>query len=172
MTCPMHSPYDRSATRQFALRETPDDACKSWARLVASLLLLLAAPAWAAQQSEQDTKAEVVYWCIYQMGEFGPEAIDVCVKEELAAAQALAAYPPSTGAIRSRCDKRAGSRGLGAVRACMDDEFAANAKLESYPADQAGRIAACRARYGAAGSTAVVRCVDDPAVPVGTPNPP
>ena len=169
----MHPTRDSSASFHSAvtLMETPDDNGSSWARRLAPLLLLLATPAWAAQQSEQDMKAEVVYWCLYQMGEFGPEAVDGCVKEEFAAALALAAYPPSTGAIRSLCDKRAGSRGLGAVRACMDDEIAADAKLQAYPAERAERIAACRARFGTAGSTAVTRCVDDPAVPVGTPNP-
>ncbi len=167
MTHPMHATRDGSVPFHSA----PDHTSRSWARRLAPLLLFLAAPAGAAQQSEQDTKAEVVYWCIYQMGEFGSEAIDMCVREELVAAQALAAYPPSTGAIRSQCDKRAGSRGLGAVRVCMDDEIAANAKLQSYPADRAERIAACRARFGNAGSTAVTRCVDDPSVPAGTQNP-
>lgn len=128
-------------------------------------LLLFAAPAWAAPPSEPVTRADVVYWCYYQMGEFGSEAVDVCVNEEFAAAQALAAYPSSRDGIRSQCERRAGSRGLSATRTCMEDEIAANAKLDAYPAAAAERIAACRARFATGGSAAVVRCVDDPSVP-------
>lgn len=119
----------------------------------------------AAPVTDEELRAEVVYWCYVQSGEFGTEAVDLCVRDEFAAAKALQTYPPSTRAFREACDRRAGARGLTQVKACVDEEIAFEVELARYSADRAPRIEACRLRYGPAGAARVRRCIEDPSVP-------
>jgi hypothetical protein len=138
-------------------------------RLCLPLLLAVTAAASAAPVTDEELRAEVVYWCYVQSGEFGTDAVDLCVRDEFAAAKALQAYPPSARVFREACDRRAGTRGLTQVKACVDEEIAFEAELATYAADRAPRIEACRLRYGSAGAARVRRCIEDPSVPAGPP---
>jgi len=128
-------------------------------------LLVTATLSTAAPVTDEELRAEVVYWCYVQSGEFGTEAVDLCVRDEFAAAKALQSYPPATRVFREACDRRTGARGLTQVKACVDEEIAFQAELATYPADRAPRIDACRQRYGPAGPSRVRRCIEDPSVP-------
>lgn len=136
-------------------------------RLRVPLFLALATTVSAAPVTDDELRAEIVFWCYVQSGEFGSEAVDVCVRDEFAAAKALQTYPPAFRMLREACDRRAGLRGLTQVKVCLDEEIALESELAAYPADRAPRIEACRLRYGPAGAARVRRCIEDPSVPAG-----
>lgn len=48
--------------------------------------MAVTASASAAPVTGEELRAEVVYGCYVQSGEFGAEAVDVCVRDEFAAA--------------------------------------------------------------------------------------
>lgn len=124
-------------------------------------IVSLALPLWAAAQTKPDVKAETVFWCIHQMGEYGSEAVDICVQEEMAAAEALAAYPAEVRDVVRACEKRAGGRGLATVRFCVDAELAAAQALAALPAEHRAVLDACRSEFGPQGARRVRQCVEE-----------
>lgn len=69
--------------------------------------------------------AEIVERCIYDIGEFGTEAVDMCVKQDRAAEKALLAYPPEAAPLIEACIKRAKAGGWVMVQRCVDRRLAA-----------------------------------------------
>ncbi|MBI1397288.1 MAG: hypothetical protein GC151_15055 [Betaproteobacteria bacterium] len=129
--------------------------------MMLSLAAGLAAGTPGPVLAETDTKAETIFWCIHQVGEYGSEAVDVCVKEELAAIDALAKYPPEAQETVRLCEKRAGGRGLGAVRYCVDRDLEADAALSTYPDAHRPIVDRCRETFAQAGAHRVRQCVDE-----------
>lgn len=74
---------------------------------------------------EEDLKAEIVYRCHYQMGEFGTEGVRVCVDGELSAMKALSAYPQQAGEIVQRCTRHVQITGWELAKVCVDKDIAA-----------------------------------------------
>jgi hypothetical protein len=82
------------------------------------VVLLCAQPLLA-----EDT-AEIVTRCIFDIGEFGSEAVDMCVKQDLAAAKALKDYPPEAAPVIANCTERMKSGGWVMVKRCVDRTLA------------------------------------------------
>lgn len=97
--------------------------------LIACTLLtsaaLLACPVFADDATkEEDLKADIVNRCYYVMGEFGAELLDICVKGEISAMQALMAYPREAGEIVRRCTIDVQISGWERAKSCADKEIA------------------------------------------------
>jgi hypothetical protein len=127
--------------------------------------MLLAAVLWlpiaGAGQSE-DLQAEIVMGCIYSVGEFGAELVEICRKENLAAAQALLAYPSEHQELIERCGRRVmGSGGWAGVKLCADQDIEAQAALDVYPAEHRALIAECRKKNVESGQKNAKACVDE-----------
>ena len=87
-------------------------------RVLPALLLLHTFPVYA-----DDYKPEIINRCIYHMGEFGVEAVDICVKAEVAEAESLLAYPKSAAEIIARCTEQTKNEGWAKVRACVNKKM-------------------------------------------------
>ena len=102
---------------------------RRWAAIGCILLAgeaFLRVPATAADAvNDADLKAEIVYRCYNQMGEFGAEGVRVCVDEELSAMNALSSYPQEAAEIVQRCTRRLQGIGWEMVKSCADKEIAA-----------------------------------------------
>ena len=85
-------------------------------RVLPALLLVAAFPVY----SGDDYKPEIIDRCIYHMGEFGVDAVDMCVRAEVAEADSLTAYPKSASAIIARCTEQMKSEGWAKIKACVD----------------------------------------------------
>ena len=88
-------------------------------RVLPALLLFSVFSAHA----EDDYKPEIINRCIYHMGEFGVEAVDICVKGEVAEAESLMTYPKSAAGIIARCTEQTKNEGWAKVRACVDKKI-------------------------------------------------
>ena len=73
--------------------------------------------------AEDDYKPEIINRCIYHMGEFGVEAVDICVKGEVAEAESLMTYPKSAAGLIARCSEQTKNEGWAKVRACVDKKI-------------------------------------------------
>jgi hypothetical protein len=69
----------------------------------------------------QDLKAAIVMRCYYAVGEFGSELVDRCVKDDLAASQALQQYPKEVAPVIRSCTDRLLGDGFGRIKACVDE---------------------------------------------------
>lgn len=105
----------------------------------------------------EELRASIVVHCFYSVGEFGSQLVDICVKENLAAAQALQKYP---AAIVDHCAGRVQGDGWSKIRMCADEEIAAEEALSKLGPKYAATIAECRDTVGASGSAKVKACVD------------
>ena len=125
-----------------------------------ALSVALCLPFAAAGQSD-DVQADTVMGCIYSVGEFGAELVEICRKENLAAAQALRDYPKQHGHIIQSCSRRVmGSSGWAGVKLCADQDIEAQAALRGYPVEHHGLIAECEAQNAARGPSKIRACVD------------
>lgn len=128
-----------------------------------TLLVVLAgvfAPA-AHGDDKSDLTQEVVVGCIYGLGEFGEAAVQLCIRSELAAAEALQAYPPDAKPIVDRCSKAFARRGYGMIEMCVKRDLTADSALRDYPAQNAAIIGDCEQSAGKRGRAAVKECVDE-----------
>ncbi len=92
---------------------------------------LLACPVFADDATkEEDLKAEIVHRCHYQMGEFGPEGVHVCVDGEMSAMKALSAYPREAAEIVRRCTRQVEFTGWWLAKSCADEEIAAAREMK------------------------------------------
>ncbi len=87
------------------------------AALLQGILLF---PLVAGAEELQDFKAAIVMRCYHAAGEFGSELVDICVKEDLAAAETLKHYPPAAAAVIRSCTDRLIGDGFARVKACVD----------------------------------------------------
>jgi len=94
--------------------------------LLLLLAVLVAASPDARGDEAQDLKASIVVSCIYQVGEFGSGLVDICVKENLAAAEALAGYPKSASQVVDDCTDRLQGDGWARIKMCVDQALQGN----------------------------------------------
>jgi hypothetical protein len=127
-------------------------------RTLVLFTLLLALPVRADDKA--DLNQEVTLRCIYDVGEFGDDAVQACRLADLAAAEALTKYPPEAQAIVDRCMKSMWTRGYGMVQLCVDQDIAAAAALGRYSAQHSAAIRACEQKVGKRGPAKVKACVD------------
>jgi hypothetical protein len=128
----------------------------------ALMVCLLCAPTAAAfgADDKADLVQEVTLRCIYDMGEFGDDAVQACMRADLAAAEALAAYPADAQPIVERCMKTMWTRGYGTVQGCVERDLSAAAALAAYGEEHAEALRSCQERLGARGAARVKECVD------------
>jgi hypothetical protein len=123
-------------------------------------LALLCPPAIACAQteSEAEVREEAILRCYYEMGEFGIDAVNLCVEAEVAAARTLA--PQLADPLVARCSAQSRHRGWLMVALCVRRDRAAEAALAAYAPEHTAVIEACRAQVGARGANEVKACVD------------
>ena len=112
-------------------------------------------------KSEADLRADSVVRCHNESGEFGAEAIEICVQAESAARAELANYPGDTADIVLRCNKQLYPAGWTRIKFCADRDIQARQALTTYPSKAAALIAQCRQKVGADGDARVKQCVDE-----------
>jgi hypothetical protein len=73
---------------------------------------------------------EVHLRCIYDMAEFGDDAVQMCVQAEVAAAEALTRYPPQAQPVVDRCLQAMWARGYQMVQVCVERDLKAGSASE------------------------------------------
>ena len=116
---------------------------------------------YAAGKSDAEIRTEIVIRCQGQMGEFGSEAIDICVRAENASREALAEYPDEYFEIVRRCNRTMYKAGWNRIKLCSDKDIAARDALDAYPPTHADLIDSCRDQVGRYGHNEVKVCVDE-----------
>src|SRR5262245_60388561 len=97
-------------------------------------LFLLSIFGFPAQDSkkEEDLKAEIVPNCILAVGEWGTDMVEICVKGEVAALEAVLQYRAQASASVTRCTERWKRSGWSEVKACVEHDMEASAALTKY----------------------------------------
>lgn len=135
------------------------------------LPVLLAAalldPSACLADEAEELRASIVVRCLYQAGEFGNQLVDICVKEDLAAALALQKYPPKSTMIVELCAERLQADGWARIKMCADEDIAAEEALARLDPRYGSLIAECRAKAGRFGSARALTCVQDALKPGG-----
>lgn len=121
--------------------------------VVAAALLLACAPTWA------DEDAEIIMGCHMSIGEFGYEAINMCIRENRAARDEVRRYPTEAKRTVDRCSRRLQPEWV-LVKRCIDADLAAVTALEDYALEHAPKVDACRNRLRGRGEAAVRDCVE------------
>ncbi len=88
------------------------------AMFVGACLAAITATGWAAQEPVVTTDL-VVGRCQDQYAEFGIELVRACIREDLAAVEALNAYPPADRPRIDACILRDLPKGWTVVRDCV-----------------------------------------------------
>ena len=68
---------------------------------------------------------EVSLRCMYDMAEFGEDAVQTCMRAEVVAAEALTRYPPKVQPVVDRCLQAMWARGYQMVQVCVERELKA-----------------------------------------------
>jgi hypothetical protein len=126
--------------------------------LAALTLLCLPALVWAQSEPEAEVREEALLRCYYEMGEFGIDAVNLCVEAEVAAARTLA--PQLAEPLVARCIAQSRHRGWVMAALCAERDRAAEAALAAYPPEHAALIEACREQAGRRGANEVRACVE------------
>jgi hypothetical protein len=128
----------------------------SWeiSRLALATILLV-----SCATSRADEDADIVTGCHFSVGEFGNEAINMCIRDQQAARADVGRYPDSVRNIVARCSQRWEPDWILAKR-CIDRDVAAAAALESYAKDHGPILDWCREKFGELGDARVQRCVE------------
>ena len=132
-------------------------AMSSWRlgrALVAAIVLMPAAGVC------DDIKDEVVIRCHYYMGEFGSQAVEACIEDDLAAERALSQYPQETRKTIARCAQRKRQNGWAMIKQCVDRDLEAEAAITKYPEEHTTLIAKCQEEVGRYGPARVKECAD------------
>jgi hypothetical protein len=144
-------------------RQRKDRSTAAWCfRAVAASLLLAGSlfPGVAAADEAGDLKASIVVRCLYSAGEFGTQLVDICVRDDLDAVQALQAYPRESAAMIEWCTHRLQVEGWVRVKMCVDENAEAEAALATLGPLHGALIDACREKLGREGAARVRACVD------------
>ena len=112
-------------------------------------------------KTETELNSDIVLLCQYQMGEYGSEGLDACVKAERAARTAMADYPDELEEIVGRCYRAVRMGGWHMVQRCSDKDVAARDALQSYAAKYADIVEVCRDEVGRSGHDRVKQCADE-----------
>ena len=121
--------------------------------VVAAALLLACAATWA------DEDAEIIMGCHLSIGEFGYEAINMCIRENRTARDEVLRYPAEAKRTVDRCSRRLEPAWV-LVKRCIDADLAAATALESYALEHGPKLDACRSRLRGRGDAAVRECVE------------
>lgn len=121
----------------------------------------LAVELYTGGKSEAELNSEMVIRCQYQMGEFGAEGIDVCIKGERAAFAELGDYPDETADIVKRCTRVMYKAGWAMVQLCSDKDIAARSTLSAYSANYPDIVETCTQKVGRYGHHQIMQCVDE-----------
>lgn len=89
-----------------------------FSRTLCAVALLCAPPLHAEDSSE------IVTRCIFDVGEFGSEAVDICVRYDVEARNALKDYPPEAEQLIAKCTNRMKGGGWVMVKRCVDRRLA------------------------------------------------
>ncbi|NIO43216.1 MAG: hypothetical protein GTO41_25530 [Burkholderiales bacterium] len=116
---------------------------------------------YAGGKTEAEIRTEIVIRCQSQMGEWGVDAIDICVKAEHQARAELEAYPDEFFDIVRRCNRVKYNAGWSWIKLCADNDIAARDALSAYPQDHDEVINACNEEKGRYGYSEVKQCVDE-----------
>jgi hypothetical protein len=116
---------------------------------------------YAPGKTDAEIRTEIVIRCQSQMGEFGSEAIDICVQAEHESRKQLAGYPDEYFEIVRRCNRVMYRAGWNRIKLCSDKDIAARDALAAYPPVHAELIANCQDQVGRYGYNEVKKCVDD-----------
>ncbi len=107
-----------------------------------------------------DLTQEIYVRCLYELGEFGNDALQACMATDQAAAEKLISMPPEAQPIVDRCFTARWQQGYGSVLACVEKDAAANAALAAYAREHQLLIQGCRQGVGQQGAAKVKECVD------------
>lgn len=116
---------------------------------------------YAAGKTDAEIRTEIVIRCQQQMGEFGTEAVSICIDAEHRSRAQLAEYPDETFDIVRRCNRVMYRAGWNRIKLCSDKDIAARDALLAYPQKHAELIAGCRDELGRYGHAEVKQCVDE-----------
>jgi hypothetical protein len=120
---------------------------------VAAALLFACAATWA------DENADIIMGCHLSIGEFGYEAINMCIRENRAAREEVLRYPAEAKRTVDRCSRRLEPAWV-LVKRCIDADLAAATALEDYTWEHASKVDDCRNRLRGRGDAAVRDCVE------------
>jgi hypothetical protein len=81
---------------------------------------LCAAALTCMQPLHAEDSSEIVTRCIFDIGEFGAEAVDICVRYDVEARNALKDYPPEAEQLIAKCTNRMKGGGWAMVKRCVD----------------------------------------------------
>lgn len=79
----------------------------------------------APTEASSDERSLIITRCLSQTGEFGSAMARACAKQDLAAYEALLAYPEACAPFVVHCAKRLGQHGWGMVKICVDKDIEA-----------------------------------------------
>jgi hypothetical protein len=139
------------------MKDTPRSSIE-WVLFAAALCL--PAVAAAAEKTSEDLSAEIVERCFAQVGEFGVEALHICVEQDTAAAKALEQYPQAVKSVVARCTREMEKGGWWIVKSCVDRDVEAAAALAEYPKVHEALLERCGTEMRGRGAAAVKACVD------------
>lgn len=124
-----------------------------------ALLLFAAALLLPGSVGRADEDADIVVGCHLSIGEFGNEAINMCIRENRAAREEVQRYPAEVQRTVTRCSRRF-EPGWVMVKRCIDADLAAAAALEAYAGEHGPKLEGCRNRLRGRGEAAVRECVE------------
>jgi hypothetical protein len=113
----------------------------------------------SAQQLQAGEDDEIVTGCHFSNAEWGSDAIDRCIKDNMANRALVLQYPARYKSSVSRCRLK-NEYGWDFVKSCIDKDIAAETALAAYPKDKIGLIDFCTAEFGSRGSAVIKACVD------------
>lgn len=116
---------------------------------------------YAAGKTDAEIRTEIVIRCQSQMGEFGNEAVTICIDAEHTSRAQLSEYPDETFDIVRRCNRVMYRAGWNRIKLCSDKDISARDALLAYPREHAELIAGCRDELGRYGHAEVKQCVDE-----------
>lgn len=76
----------------------------------------------APVEATSDERSKIIAGCLSQTGEFGNVMTRMCIEQDLAAYEALLAYPEPCASLVVRCAKQLGQHGWGMVKICVDKD--------------------------------------------------
>ena len=76
-------------------------------------------------EATNDERSMIIARCLSQTGEFGSAMARACAEHDLAAYEALLAYPEACASFVVHCARRLGQHGWGMVKICVDKDIEA-----------------------------------------------
>ena len=131
--------------------------------LALSVVAILSLSNTTFAQSSADTETRrIVDRCQKAMGKHGAAMVEACVNRDIAAIDAILAYPKKKHikTIVSRCARTMGQHGWAMVRACADRDIEARQALLRYPESAAPTMRRCGKQMREHGWAMTKACTD------------